>query len=50
MTTIGGLPAHILLVHAVVGLVPATALLLVLVACGRLRAGGSPGRPRGSPS
>jgi uncharacterized protein with von Willebrand factor type A (vWA) domain len=32
MTTIGGLPAHILLVHAVVGLVPATAVLLVLVA------------------
>jgi hypothetical protein len=32
MTTIGGLPAHILLVHAVVGLVPASALVLVLVA------------------
>jgi hypothetical protein len=32
MTTIGGLPAHILLVHAVVGLVPLTALLVVLVA------------------
>jgi hypothetical protein len=32
MTTIGGLPAHILLVHAVVGLVPVTALLVVLVA------------------
>jgi hypothetical protein len=32
MTTVGGLPAHILLVHAVVGLVPATALLVVLVA------------------
>jgi hypothetical protein len=32
MTTFGGLPAHILLVHAVVGLVPVTALLVVLVA------------------
>lgn len=32
MTTINGLPAHILLVHAVVGLVPATAVLVVLVA------------------
>jgi hypothetical protein len=32
MTTIGRLPAHILLVHAVVGLVPATAVVLVLVA------------------
>jgi hypothetical protein len=32
MTTINGLPAHILLVHAVVGLVPVTALLVVLVA------------------
>jgi hypothetical protein len=32
MTTVGGLPAHILLVHAVVGLVPVTAVLLVLVA------------------
>ena len=32
MTTIGGLPAHILLVHAVVGLVPVTALAVVLVA------------------
>ncbi len=31
MTTIGGLPAHILLVHAVVVLVPLTALLIVLV-------------------
>lgn len=32
MTTIGGLPAHILFVHAVVVLVPVTALMLVLVA------------------
>ena len=32
MTTIGGLPAHILLVHAVVVFVPLTALLLLLVA------------------
>lgn len=32
MTTIGGLPAHILLVHAVIGLVPLTALLLVVTA------------------
>ena len=32
MTTVGGLPAHILLVHAVLGLVPLTALLVVLVA------------------
>jgi len=32
MTTVGGLPAHILLVHAVVGLVPLSALGLVLVA------------------
>jgi hypothetical protein len=31
MTTIGGLPAHILLVHAVVVLVPLSALLIVLV-------------------
>lgn len=31
MTTIAGLPAHILLVHAVVVLVPLTALLTVLV-------------------
>ncbi len=31
MTTIGGLPAHVLLVHAVVVLVPLTAVLLVLV-------------------
>jgi hypothetical protein len=31
MTTIGGLPAHILLVHAVVVLVPLAALLVVLV-------------------
>ncbi len=31
MTTVGGLPAHILLVHAVVVLVPLTALLVVLV-------------------
>jgi hypothetical protein len=31
VTTIGGLPAHILLVHAVVVLVPLAALLLVLV-------------------
>ena len=32
MTTVGGLPAHILLVHPVVGMVPVTALLVVLVA------------------
>src|SRR3954453_23095232 len=32
MTTVGGLPAHILLVHAVIGLVPLTAVLVVLVA------------------
>jgi hypothetical protein len=32
MTTVGGLPAHILLVHTVVGLVPVTALLVVLIA------------------
>lgn len=32
MTTIAGLPAHILLVHAVVVLVPLTAVLTVLVA------------------
>lgn len=32
MTTIGGLPAHVLLVHAVVVLVPLTALSLLLVA------------------
>lgn len=32
MTTVNGLPAHILLVHAVVVLVPLTAVLLVLVA------------------
>ena len=32
MTTIGGLPAHVLLVHAVVVLVPLTALLVLLVA------------------
>lgn len=31
MPTVGGLPAHILLVHAVVVLVPLTALLVVLV-------------------
>jgi hypothetical protein len=31
MTTIGGLPAHILLIHAVVVLVPLSALLIVLV-------------------
>lgn len=31
MTTVGGLPAHIVLVHAVVVLVPLTALLIVLV-------------------
>lgn len=31
MTTVGGLPAHILLVHAVVVLVPLTAVLIVLV-------------------
>ena len=33
MSTVNGLPAHVLLVHAVVVLVPATAVLLVLVAC-----------------
>lgn len=32
MTTINGLPAHVLLVHAVVVLVPLSALLVVLVA------------------
>lgn len=32
MTTINGLPAHILLIHALVVFVPLTALLLVLVA------------------
>ena len=32
MTTIGGLPAHILLVHAVVVLIPLTAILLVIIA------------------
>ncbi|MDT7744872.1 MAG: hypothetical protein QOE59_3950 [Actinomycetota bacterium] len=32
MTTVNGLPAHILLVHAVVVLIPLSALLLVLVA------------------
>jgi hypothetical protein len=32
MTTVDGLPAHILLVHAVVVLIPLSALLLVLVA------------------
>jgi hypothetical protein len=32
MTTAGGLPAHILLVHAVIVLVPLTALAVVLVA------------------
>jgi hypothetical protein len=32
MSTIGGLPAHVLLVHLVVVLVPLSALLLVLVA------------------
>ena len=32
MTTINGLPAHILLVHAVVVLIPLSALLMVLVA------------------
>ena len=32
MTTVGGLPAHILLVHAVIGLVPLTAVLLVVTA------------------
>ncbi len=32
MSTINGLPAHVLLVHAVVVLVPLTALLLVLTA------------------
>ena len=31
MTTVGGLPAHVLLVHAVVVLIPLAALLLVLV-------------------
>ena len=32
MSTIGGLPAHILLVHAVVVLIPLTAVLLVAIA------------------
>jgi hypothetical protein len=32
MTTVGGLPAHIMVVHAVVVLVPLSALLLALVA------------------
>jgi hypothetical protein len=32
MTTVGGLPAHILLVHAVIVLLPLSALLVVLVA------------------
>ncbi|MFC3996210.1 hypothetical protein ACFOVU_09810 [Nocardiopsis sediminis] len=32
MTTINGLPAHVLLVHAVVTLLPLAALLLVLTA------------------
>jgi hypothetical protein len=32
MTTVDGLPAHILLIHAVVVLIPLSALLLVLVA------------------
>jgi hypothetical protein len=32
MTTIGGLPAHILLVHAVVVLIPLSAVLLVVIA------------------
>lgn len=32
MTTVNGLPAHILLVHAIVVLLPLTALLLVLTA------------------
>jgi len=32
MTTINGLPAHVLLVHAIVVLLPLTALLLVLTA------------------
>ena len=32
MSTVNGLPAHVLLVHAVVVLVPLTSLLLVLVA------------------
>ena len=31
MTTVGGLPAHILLVHVVVVLVPMSALLIVLI-------------------
>ena len=31
MTTLGGLPAHVLLVHAVVVLVPLSALLVLLV-------------------
>lgn len=33
MTTVNGLPAHILLVHAIVVLLPLSALLLVLTAC-----------------
>ena len=33
MSTINGLPAHVLLVHAVVVLVPLTATLLLLTAC-----------------
>jgi hypothetical protein len=32
MTTVNGLPAHILLVHAIVVLLPLAALLLVLTA------------------
>ncbi|MFB9926609.1 hypothetical protein ACFORO_06855 [Amycolatopsis halotolerans] len=33
MTTVNGLPAHILLVHAIVVLLPLSALVLVLTAC-----------------
>lgn len=33
MTTLNGLPAHILLIHAIVVLLPLAALLLVLSAC-----------------
>src|SRR5581483_7321076 len=32
MSTISGLPAHVLLVHAVVALVPLTSMLLLLIA------------------
>lgn len=33
MTTINGLPAHVLLVHAVIVLIPLTAILLVVTVC-----------------